>query len=455
MRFSWLAVCVLVVTVCSVGVQADVTGTFNLEVTMFPQGIQTEAVRFDIDLMSNLQFNSTFSGITLGADLGFGVTGVEFSILKLTANLGALTLREESVFAVPFGCAPFAAGVGDGPDAPGPCPGNHVVPVGDADGNGTIDDNAIAFVKNRTEVALNVGGVTIGNLLLVEDVDFPDLQGGDDHEHDHFNGAVAYDVYGINSQIDDQTPTWGAGDVLFVSGQTVSGVTVASETAFCAAGRNYIKKRHWAYEVNKKCAILDLGFVIEGGGSPFALEEQRFWIKGLGGEGLLMDLHTALSPLERTFNGTVTVSYTISELASLLVSVDLHSGGTNTLVAAVTSGNAVITLTDVGMDLDIDAAVGVFSFILNPNSNPLDFGVRLEADQKGFAGFELSLGFSQGLLRVATTTRFDPNPAINGFAWAFTSFKMSGNTNMFNFGADFSFSQDGISATNASLGFLF
>lgn len=443
--------------------RADVTGTFNIDITLFPQGTQTEAVKFDIDLMSNFQFNSTFSGLTLGADLGFGVTGVEFSILKLAANLGALTFRQDGVFAVPFGCKLFLAPVGNGPDAQlgGACPGNRVVQIGDADGDNTIDPNAVGFVKSRTEIELNVAGITIQTLVLFEDVDFPDIHGVEpltgfsDHEHDHFSGALPYHVYGLNGETDDQTPTYGAGAVLSISGQTVSGITLVSETAFCAAGRNHIKKRAWAYEVNKACSMQDVGFVIEGGGSPFLVDEQRFWLRGLGGEGASIDLHAAFSPLHRSMEGAITASFTVAEVATLLATGAFTSSGLRSLILELTSGNAQITLTDLNLDLTIDAGVAVFSFILNPEANPMDLTVKIEGDGQGLSDFTLSLGWRQGMMRFASETLFSRNAATHGFDWTSTGFGLSGRTDSFSFGTDFSFSVGGISAIHLTLGFLF
>src|SRR3990172_7882121 len=90
--------------------KADVTGSFDIHITLSPEGTQTEAVKFFIDFQSNLQINVTLSGLTFSADLGFGTTGVEFAILGLTTNLGALAIHDDFVFAPPFGCADFAAG---------------------------------------------------------------------------------------------------------------------------------------------------------------------------------------------------------------------------------------------------------------------------------------------------------------------------------------------------------
>src|SRR5574337_35581 len=157
--------------------KADVTGSFDIHITLNPEGNQTEAVKFFIDFQSNLVVNVTLSGLTFGADLGFGVTGVEFAILSLTTNLGALAVNDDFVFATPFGCS-LVPGTWSGQRD-----GANVGPIGD-----------VGFVKKRIELELNIAGITLTNLALFEDVDFPDIQGGSNHEHDHFDVTDFYAV---------------------------------------------------------------------------------------------------------------------------------------------------------------------------------------------------------------------------------------------------------------------
>src|SRR3990172_1345409 len=253
--------------------KADVTGSFDIHITLNPEGNQTEAVKFYIDFQSNLQINVTLSGLPFSAALGFGTTGVEFAILGVTTNLGALSIHDDFVFAPPFGCAAYgnssAPTVLDAAaNAGGQCAGINVFPAGDGDGDGVVD-NAVGFVKKRIEMELNIAGITLTNLALFEDVDFPDINGTNNHEHDHASGdgTQVYFVGQTNNTVDDQTPTYGFGDVITLSGQTVSGITVTGSTTICASGTNTIKKRSWPYEVNKACTAA-LGYYVTKGG-PF------------------------------------------------------------------------------------------------------------------------------------------------------------------------------------------
>ncbi len=446
---------ILFVFSLSISVQADVTGSFNLDIMLTPEGTQTEAVTFLFDIMSNLQFNSVFSGITTGADIGFGVTGLEFSILKAAVNLGALTLRDVNIFAIPFACLNFSEPAGNGPDGQisGVCPGRFLIPVGDVDGDDVADLNAVAFVQKRTEVEINIAGLSLSTLFLFEDVDFPDIRSGDDHEHDHFNGDVVYHVYEVNGEFDDQTPTYGIGGVLTISGQTVSGVNVESETAICAKNTHHIKKRQWDYEVTKQCASLLLGVVVEGGGSDFLFESQKLWITGLEAGDLTLDIHTEVQP-PQNFSAMVTASYSVAELANVMVTIDVDQDGPNALIGQLISDNVTIILHDLGADSELDSAVGIFNFLLNPEGNLIDLQLRLEADLQGFSGLILSFGFTRGLLTVGSDSRFGPNNE-NGFDWERTGFRLYSQIGLFTFGTDFGFRPSGITDALVTVGILF
>ena len=125
------------------------------------------------------------------------------------------------------------------------------------------------------------------------------------------------------------------------------------------------------------------------------------------------------------------------------------------MILELRAANATITIVDVDADLQIDYAVGVFSFILNPNENPLDVEARVEAGSGGFSGFALTLGYTRSLFTLSTTTRFAPRADGSGFEWARTSFRLGADAEIANFSGDFSFSPGGVSDTLIALGFLF
>jgi len=435
--------------------KADVTGSFDIHIALNPEGNQTEAVKFFIDFQSNLQVNVTLSGLTFSADLGFGTTGVEFAILGLTTNLGALAIHDDFVFAPPFGCANFPAA--------GQCAGIDTFPIGDGDGDGVVD-NAVGFVKKRIEMELNIAGITLTNLALFEDVDFPDIQGGGGHEHDHFGPGSTYNVGQNDAIVDNQTPTYGFGDVITLSGQTVSGITVTGSTTICASGRNYIKKRSWPYEVNKACTS-GLGFVdpefgpIEDGAkTPLLFEEETLSVEGVVVGSVTLDVYTAWHPNDDNgFLTDIIASFSLLDLADVVVTMssdNITSLSLSKIVVAVSSGNLSLTLTDTGGNLSIDKTVAVLSVVLNPNQNPADLTVAITAVAgTGVTLAAFSLGISRGALSLDTTTVFAGAGTLD---WVGTSFSLSVDTGSgISFGAEFEYTPAGMGETTIELGVTF
>ncbi len=446
--------------------KADVTGSLDIDITLTPEGTQTEAVKLEIDLQSNLQVNITMSGLTLGADLGFGTTGVEFAILSLTTNLGALAVFDQFVFASPFGCTLFSGGgngAANGNNDVGAvgsqCPGNRVVPIGDGDGDGVVD-NAVGFVKKRIQLELNIAGITLTNLAIFEDVDFPDISSSAGHEPDHFDGSVAYDLSGTNTLIDDQTPTFGFGDVISISGQTVSGITVTGATAICASGVNRIKKRSFTWEVNKACTAQfgDPGLTpLEGGAkTPLLFEEEILNVEGIEIGGVTIDINTTFVPLQPLSSDIIT-QFTILDLADVtttLSSNNITNLSLSRITTSVSSGNLSLTLVDDGGNLQFEEVTAVLAMVLNPNQNPADLTISLRTDTTGLNRVIFSLGISRGVINLDTTTVY--SGTASQLEWASTSFSLSVDSDGgLSFGADFSYTPNGMGTTTIELGVVF
>ena len=463
----------LVLSGLSVLSKADVTGSFGIHVTLYGEGItvlgraQTESVKLNIDLQTNLQVNVTLSGLTLSADLGFGTTGVEFAILGLTTNLGALAIHDDFVFAPPFGCTLFtpsgnATLLDDADNFSGQCPGFNVVPIGDGDGDGVVD-NAVGFVKKRIKMELNIAGITLTNWALFEDVDFPDINGSDSHEHDHSAGAPkVYYVGQNNSVVDDQTPTYGFGDVINLTGQTVSGITITSGTKLCASGTNTIKKRSWPFEVNKACTA-SLGNILDpaiedGAKTPLLFEEELLGIEGLEIGGVTIDTYTAWRPNQ--VNGLTTeieASFSLLDLADVVVTMtsnNITALSLDEIDVVVSSGNLTLVMIDFGGDLSIDFTEVVLAVVLNPNQNPADLVIDIVAEAgAGITSASFSLGVSRGPLSFDTTTVFAGAGALE---WESTSFSLSVDTGSgISFGAEFEYTPNGMGDLNIQLGVVF
>ena len=437
--------------------KADVQGSFDISIQLFPEGTQTEAVKLKIDLQSNLQVDITLSGLTFGADLGFGTTGVEFAILSLSTNLGALQVFDEFVFAEPFGCVSFAAGVGNGPDTGADCSGSNVVPIG-AGSDENVNDHAVGFVKKRIDLTLNIAGVTLNNLAIFEDVDFPDISaGGTGHEHDHFDGSTLYNLFGVDNVVDNQTPTYGFGDVVSISGQTVSGITVSGSTTFCASGTNTIKKRSWTYEVNKACTA-QFGMnttALEGGAkTPILFEEETLDIEGIELGSVGLDINVTFKPL-KPVNADITATFSVLDIFDVTTtfsSNNLTALSLGKITSVVSSGNFVFTLVDKGGDLKIDSTTSTLSVVLNANQNPADLTVSADTDTTGITALQLDLGISRSGFTFSTTTKFSGSGTLS---WASTSFSFDINSDVLAVGTSLSYGPKGMSKATIDLGVVF
>jgi hypothetical protein len=221
-------------TIWSVAARADVDGSFNFVIDMRPQTTSGESSKMDFDVEAYLTLNATLSGLTIGTETVMGIAGPEYMILNLSTTLGALDLKDQFVFGVPyygvtswywddwyfFAFMTPGRGMKEG------------VRRGD-----------MMFIKKRVYLELTLGGLSFNNLFLLEDVSFPNPTGPDP---------------GVDYTTDDQT--WAVGDIINISGTTVSGIAVGSWTALCAdfavtavyPKHELLKIFEWEYNLIKK-----------------------------------------------------------------------------------------------------------------------------------------------------------------------------------------------------------
>jgi len=435
--------------------KADVTGSFDIDIALDPQTNAFEAVVFDIDLQANLQVNVTLSGLTFGADLGFGTTGVEFAVLSLTTNLGALSVFDQFVFAPPFGCDSF-------PSTNSQCAGQFVGPIGSS--NGSTVDNAVGFVKKRVEMELNIAGITLNNLAIFEDVDFPDIHGPDsdpgDHEHDHFTTSDLYDLSTSDNTIDNSVPTFGFGDVITLSGQTVSGISVTNITGICADTQtvNRIKKRSFAGEVNKYCAGNAGSANEETNEALLAFEVEKILIEGVELGGLTIDTELEFRP-GLPVSADFDVSFSVAGLANVVVnasSSNITNLSLDPLTVVVAADNLTLSLVDNEGDLEFDQVSASFALTLNPNQNPASLSVLVITDRDtGLSFLQGTLTVSRSGLTLSSTTSWVDTNDDGELTWNTTTFSLSAEAGALNFGADLGYRGSGMFNGEVSLGIVF
>ena len=460
---------ILVVTTVMLGVsvagKADVTGLFEIDLSLAPQTNSQESVPFFFDMQTNLQVNVTISGMIFGMDIGFGTTGMEFAIISIGTNLGALAIKDEFVFAPPFGCgAPTWVGVsatlsdnGDG-GIKGQCPGRFVRTIGSLDGS--TSNGAIAFVKKRVDLQLDIAGVSFGVLALFEDVDFPDIYGlgvcdatADpecDHEHDHFLNTDLYYVASHDNIVDNQTPSFGFGTILTISGQTVSGITVTGITGICADSmkNNRIKKRKFAGEVNKGCVSED--------GPLFAFDIEKLYIEGIEIGGVNFSHRIQFKPLQPV-SAAIDMSFSLGGLADVkgsFESSNLLSLIIDSITVSLTAGSFSLLLEDVDANLEFDRTTAHLSLTLNPNQNPAGFASTTIAERGiGVQSQEFELTVTRSGLTIALSTTLTQNGS--GLSWDNTTFTLSAKLNVITLSSNVVFDTSGlqVGALNFSVGF--
>ncbi len=175
----------------------DVTGDFTTHVVMMPvaeQSPASEVGRLEFDLQNEINLSLVVSGFRATVHGHFGLAGLEDVILTLGVTVGNLNVASQLVF-------------------------------GRFDDDDTIPDkDQPSFIKQRVTSTFNFGGVSLENLAIVEDTNFP------------------------------QSPAYAFGDVFTISGQTTSGVSIEAQSGICAdASTNSIKKHSWTFSVVPEC----------------------------------------------------------------------------------------------------------------------------------------------------------------------------------------------------------
>jgi len=189
-----LLVGVLLIAGGSADAWGDVTGSFGVHLGIPTHSLPSEIGLLEFDLQEEINLTVALSGLRTTVHSHFGLAGVEDVIITIAAMIGSFDLQSEMVF------GRFDAG--------DPIP----------------DKDELAFIKKRVTAELFLGGVRFRSLAIVEDTNFP------------------------------QTPRFAFGDVLSLTGQTTSGITVTARTGICASkGANRIKKHSWPYSVNPHC----------------------------------------------------------------------------------------------------------------------------------------------------------------------------------------------------------
>jgi len=228
-------------------VRADLAGSSKVDFSMEPipctlvgeikldTPCEKTLIKFDIE--SLIIVNLTLEQASLSLNSAVGIAGVEHLVIIGNATLGMLEVISEFWLAAPF---EFVLDVNL-------MPNTVIIPPG-----------KMLFVKKRLTMTISNGGVTVKNLALFEDVTFPNpgaSYGETDCDGD--GNPEGSCVGGVETNPADsyQTQSFAFGDLITLTGQTPSGVTVTGQLGICATNAgNAIKKFSASGSVNPECA---------------------------------------------------------------------------------------------------------------------------------------------------------------------------------------------------------
>ncbi|MGQ9734321.1 MAG: hypothetical protein ACUVQU_04660, partial [Candidatus Bipolaricaulia bacterium] len=261
-------------------------------------------------------------------------------------------------------------------------------------------DDELYFVKKRVQLDLSIGGITLGALILWEDVNF---------------------TYPWNPNITPGTQDFNFGVCVSVTGVTVSGIKITSSTGFYCdpSAKNRVKK-YWAYgrvqtselwgEVIKISGI-QIGGLTFSSSTTFKPSKPVKETLGLTWDimgftvigSLNLDDVTKLIPsyFILTFALSDNIAVTITDLKGDFViddvTIDLTDIAIQTAVIngslSFTPGGAGISALSFGLELPIP--IGTFSGTLTYGGTPLKwetFDFALAADVAGL-GLTLTATF--------------------------------------------------------------
>jgi len=226
--------------------------------------------------------------------------------------------------------------------------------------------------------------------------------------------AIFEDVNFPNTLIPTvQTPgmqRFAFGDLISLSGQTPSGVSISAKTGICVEPfPNVIKKHWWPWSVNYHCydePKPDLMFDFEEltiSGVPIA--------SGVTGSAWIMCFQTYACYMENTFNFTGVGPIPFSATVTF---VDLFNLVLGDITLELSTGPGTIS---VEFDPNLDLAfINVnLSTTLNPDTNPANFSIDADfIPGIGLTDADVTLTISRSNVDFFITADFDPG--IFGYA---------------------------------------
>ena len=288
----------------TVTTQAQLSGTSRLDLIAIPIPCSLiNEIKLDTpcemtflkwDIESIIGLNLTVGGLTYAFHSAISIAGLEHFILSLDAKLGSMVLKPELWFAVPFETVTDANNLLN----------TVVIPPGQP-----------LFVKKRLTLEADVFGLKFKNLAMFEDVTFPDP--GSDYGTSDCDGDGEVEgtcVGGVetNDALHYENQAFAFGDIITISGQTVSGISYSSQTGLCAElGSNRVKKYSASGKVDPDCA-----------GKGFKFSFEKISVSGIEIGAMRLGSSLSITPTSSPpIQVTTSISLPISGLGTLSTSI--------------------------------------------------------------------------------------------------------------------------------------
>lgn len=223
-------VAVILIARSAVAVPVEFSGQYTLSAVVIPVsatllggtwiGTPAEFIYPRLGIESSLDLTASTGNWCLHANSAMNFTGFERLILDAGLCVGAITLKPELWWAVPY---------------------ETVIDDDSIVNSLVIQPGDMLFVKARMSFDFELGGVRFSDLLMIEDVRFPDPA-------DEFTGST-YDV---------QSQSFHVGNILRLSVEPYPGVLLTSVTNMCAvAGSNDVKGWSASGSVSRAATLCD------------------------------------------------------------------------------------------------------------------------------------------------------------------------------------------------------
>jgi hypothetical protein len=387
-------------------------------------------LKFDIEAL--IKFGFSVSGLLFTLDMAVGIPGLEHVILTGNATLGMVDVISELWFATPFEAVTDV----------NLQPNTVVIPPGN-----------FLFVKKRLTASFSLGGVLLQNLAIFEDVTFPnpgspygetDCDGDGDPEGTCIQGIET------NPETHYQTQSFAFGNIVTLTGQTPSGITLSSQTGICATtAGNSVKKYSAPGSVNPECV---------GRVKPQLFFD--FETVSISGIQLAPGLATAtVLSCVGILGCTLTTTFGLSggpiPFSTSFTVKDLFTLSFSGVAFFINTGSVSLNVS-LDSSFSLNSASIHFSKAITAGNLTAQLSASASAQKgQGVTGATISLSVTSGTFNANHVLTLTRNPATSTLQFGSFSISMGINIAPFRTSLQVAFGQGGLARAGISVGLVF